>query len=270
MSPTRSLVTLRPQIGWMALPERVAIRRILSGLANSEVILTFATDSLIDYLSGRESMQKTLENLGLSLSATQIQSAKEQADWRRAIQFILHREIHASSGAKYYTPFFIRSKDAHRDYWLIHLSNHARARDVMVGLHWLENTSFAHFGRPGLVMLGYDQDDDLKIVGQRLPLQEFRFDDIARATTQRALVEELPERLFCCKDGVTFRELFSGLTNESPATSELFRFAIAAMHREGLVDIRDKTGLVKRISGIQHQSDVIKPSAQRRFFIPGG
>ena len=28
----------------------------------------------------------------------------------------------------------------------------------MVELHWIENTSFVHFGRPGLLMLGYDPD----------------------------------------------------------------------------------------------------------------
>jgi hypothetical protein len=81
-------------------------------------------------------------------------------------------------------------------------------------------------------------------------------------------VAELPERLFGFKDGVPFRDLFSGLTNESPATSELFKVALAVMHRDGLVEIRDKTGLVKRLAGIQHQTDVIRPSSQRRLFVP--
>src|SRR5205807_10591228 len=111
-----------------------------------------------------------------------------------------HEQVYSNSGAKYYTPFFIRSKDAHRDYWLIHLSNHSRARDVMVSLHWLENTSFAHFGRPGLLMLGYDQDEDIKITGQPV-FPEFRFDEFALASTHDSLMDELPERLFRFSDG---------------------------------------------------------------------
>ena len=124
---------------------------------NAEVILTFATDSLIDYLSENEQTQHILENVGISLPSKTIVTAKESRDWRRTIQFALHREIPEKTGAKFYTPFFIRSADAHRDFWLIHLSGHYRARDVMVGLHWKESTSFAHYGRSGLHMLGYDR-----------------------------------------------------------------------------------------------------------------
>ena len=240
----------------------------MSKLENAEVILTFATDSLIDYLSELPATQKTLETVGLELSKDKIQSAKQAVDWRRAIQFMLHQQIYIHSGAKYYTPFFIRSKDAHRDYWLIHLSNHSRARDVMVGLHWLENTSFAHFGRPGLLMLGYDQDEDIRITGQRLLLPEFRFDEIARAATHDYLVNELPPRLFEFKDGVAFGDFFSQLTNETPATSELLKSAIAILHKQGIIDIRDKTGLVKRQAGVHDKTDVITPSRQRRFSFP--
>ena len=95
-----------------------------------------------------------------------------------------------------------------------------------------------------------------------------RFDEIARAATHNSLMVDLPKRLFNFKDGITFRDFFSGLTNETPATSEIIRAALAAMHREGMVEIRDITGLVKRLAGIQKQTDVIKPSVQRRLFLP--
>jgi three-Cys-motif partner protein len=257
------------QFGYTDVPFR-AIQSILSRLGNAEVILTFATDSLIDYLSDQDSMQRTLEKLGLKLSKDEIYLARQEANWRGAIQLLLHRQIYLQSGAKYYTPFFIRSKDAHRDYWLIHLSNHSRARDVMAELHWLENTSFAHFGRPGLLMLGYDQDHDIQITGQPLLFNEFRFDEIARASTLKSLLNELPERLIGCKDGVTFGDFFSGLTNETPATSEILKAALGVLLREGIIDIRDKTGLVRRQTGIQHRTDVMKPSSQPVFFTPAG
>jgi hypothetical protein len=66
-----------------------------------------------------------------------------------------------------------------------------------------------------------------------------------------------------------FGDLFARLTNETPATSEILRAALAMMLREGMIDVRDKTGLVKRQAGIQHRTDVIKPSSQRLLFIDG-
>jgi three-Cys-motif partner protein len=134
------------QFGYSDVPFP-AIRSILSRLNNAEVILTFATDWLIDYLGEHGPTQRILENIGIQLPSTTIATAKQQAEWRRVIQFALHQEVVAKSGARFYAPFFIRSSDAHRDFWLLHLSGHYRARDVMVGLHWNQCTDFAHYGR---------------------------------------------------------------------------------------------------------------------------
>lgn len=267
-SEKRRAIFVLDQFGYADVPFP-AIRTILNKLPNAEIILTFATDWLINYLCESDKMQLTLENVGLDLSKEAIRSAKQLVDWRRAIQFTLHQQIYEKSGARFYTPFFIRSKDAHNDYWLIHLSNHSRARDVMVELHWLENTSFAHFGRPGLLMLGYNQDHDIRVTGQKLLLPEFRFDVVAENATHASLMEELPERLYHFKDGVTFQQFFSALTNETPATSRLMKSVLAQLLSSGIVDIKDKTGTITRKAGVQHKSDVIIPSPQRRLFIPG-
>lgn len=256
-------IFLLDQFGYTDVPFS-AIRSILSKLDKAEVILTFATDSLIDYISELDVMQQTLQRLGLSISKEDIRAAKQEREWRRAIQLLLHQQIFNSSGAKYYTPFFIRSKDAHRDYWLIHLSNHSRARDVMVELHWLENTSFAHFGRPGLLMLGYDQDDDTSITRQGF-FPEFRFDETAQVATKTSLLAELPERIAPHKSGISFKDLFALLTNETPATSEHIKVVLAQLRAEGAIVIRDSAGLVTRESGVQQPTDVIRPSDQKTF-----
>ena len=73
------------QFGYTDVPFG-AIQRIMSSLNNAEVILTFASDSLIAYINDQESMQRTLERIGLRLSKEQIRSAKEENDWRLAIQ----------------------------------------------------------------------------------------------------------------------------------------------------------------------------------------
>lgn len=257
-------IFLLDQCGYAEVPF-LAIREILSTLGNAEIILTFAADSLIDYLGAQNSMQPTLTRLGLDLTPEQLMSAKQHANWRLAIQILLHRELIKNSGAKFFTPFFVRSKDAHRDLWLIHLSNHARARDVMTELHWVENRSFAHYGGPGLMMLGYDQDCDERISGQ-----SFLFDDIALTRTKESLVGQLPERISRHGDGITFSTFFAELTNETPATSDIIKAALADLLIEGEIEIRDETGLVQRQSGVQRRSDVLKRSAQKSLFVFGG
>jgi three-Cys-motif partner protein len=114
-------ILLLDQFGYKDVP-MPEIRRIFSELKNAEVILTFATDAMINYLSESEVTQKILGRIGLELTADQITIRKQMREWRQAIQLLLHGEIQQKSGAKFYTPFFIRSPDEHRDFWLIHLS----------------------------------------------------------------------------------------------------------------------------------------------------
>jgi three-Cys-motif partner protein len=110
----RSIFVL-DQFGYIDAP-LPTIRQILQSLPNAEVILTFAVDSLVDYLSTNEQSQGILSKLGLSLSQDLIATAKTSPDWRRIIQFALHKEIPLQTGAAHYTPFFIRSTGAHRDF----------------------------------------------------------------------------------------------------------------------------------------------------------
>jgi len=248
------------QFGYTAVPFPI-IRKIMASLNQAEVILTFATDSLIAYINDSQEMQRTLAKTGLCLSKKEIQSAKMSSNWRLAIQLLLHREIFQNSGANHYTPFFIRSKEANRDYWLIHLSNHCRARDVMVGLHWEENTSFAHYGGCGLDMFGYDPDDDIEIT-----CQPFLFDHEAEKLTIGALYEDVPKQIHAFgSNGVSFDQFFRNVTNRTPATSFLLKKAIKELQKDGRIDIRDQTGLGKR-SSIREGSDILRKPAQGFFF----
>jgi three-Cys-motif partner protein len=252
------------QFGYSDVPLPL-IRSILRRLPNAEVLLTFATDSLIDYLSNSEQTMKNLDRVGISLPTNELSAIKAQQDWRRAIQFLLHQEIKDKTEAKFYTPFFIRSQDAHRDFWLIHLSGHARARDVMVQLHWKENRSFAHYGKAGLNMLGYDENLDAEVTGQRM-LPGFFFDETARAASQSLLLEQLPRLICDLPDRIPYSALFSRITNETPASSEIIKSVIADLRAEGVLEIRDKTGTIQRESRIQSPSDLIIRSPQKLLF----
>ena len=239
------------------------IRNILS-LKNAEIILTFATDSLIDYLNEGPETQRRLSNVGLDLPSSEIINSKQHSQWRWLIQSKLHHDIYEKSGAKHYTPFFIRSKDAHRDFWLVHLSGHATARDVMVGLHWEQNTSFAHYGKAGLNMLGYDPDEDPLITGQR-PLSNFYFDETAESLCVNSLLNELPDRIAEHKNGIDFDSFFSAWTNTAPATSQIFKLAIRQLVAFGVLKVTDKTGTIKRAC-VQRGSDVISRTRVKYLF----
>jgi three-Cys-motif partner protein len=259
----RSIFSL-DQFGYKDAP-LPAIRRVLTSLPKAEILLTFAIDHLIDYLGANEATRKRIERLELELTGDQLRAAKEQPHWRRLIQTDLHGQVFRGSGAKYFTPFFIRSEDSHRDLWLIHLSGHHRARDVMVQLHWQLSTCFSHYGGAGLQMLGYDQSLDASVTQQT---QLFAFDDEAKALTLSELQAQFPARLAKYRDGIPFQQLFTEFTNETPATSEMMKAALKEAIADGELSLKDSAGSTAKRPRNLKDSDIILPSKQRRLFLP--
>jgi hypothetical protein len=93
-------------------------------------------------------------------------------------------------------------------------------------------------------MLGYDPDQDVKLTGQ-----PYLFDSSANELTIESFMAKLPERLFGFKDGITFADFFSRLTNETPATSEIMKAGLAIMVNEGAINVRDNTGWYSSYDG---------------------
>jgi three-Cys-motif partner protein len=265
--PSARVIFLLDQFGYSDVP-LIWIRSIFDKLCGAEIILTFAVGWLIDYLNSGEGSQRILERLGVELLPEAIAEAKQHAEWRQMIQLLLHDEIPAKTATKFYTPFFLRSTDAHRDLWLLHLSSHARARDVMVAEHWSRTTAFAHFGRPGLRMLGYDPQLDESWTGQK-HLAGFYFDDAARQLSEEELMKDLPRWLSGHRDGVRFDQLFACLTNESPATSMMMKSVIGELVREKAIVVRAADGFTVRRRGVQKGTDVVRPATLRTVSFPG-
>jgi hypothetical protein len=57
------------------------------------------------------------------------------------------------------------------------------------------------------------------------------------------------------------------LTNECPVTADIMKGVLSDLAKEGVIQIRDKTGTKTRRASIQHDSDVIIPSRQKRLFL---
>jgi hypothetical protein len=252
------------QCGYSAVPF-VSVNEILGTLRKAEVILTFATGFLIDFLSDKYKGGAGIRKAGIDVERLVSKADRTDKHWRRLIQVELRDDLQKKTGARFSTPFFIRSRDSNRDLWLVHLSGHYRARDVMMGIHWEQTNSFAHYGRPGLNMLGFDPGEVVTSSSQAW-LPGFYFDDTAKDLTLEAILQELPKYLTDKRESVDVRSLFAEISNDTPATVALLREVVRELAYDGVFEIRDKTGLTVRRRGVQSDTDVIYMARQMRLF----
>jgi hypothetical protein len=179
----------------------------------------------------------------------------------------LYRRLVESCGARHFTPFFVRNRSGHGDYWLIHLSQHHRARDVMTEVHWSNNNYFIHYGGAGLdmfQMIGYDPAHDSALRGQST--LGFEFDDVARRSSIEALSDHIPRRVYANDAGISFGELFATTCNSSPASAQIYRESLGRLLHEKAIEIIGVDG-AKRRSAVQIKAtDQIVPPPQRSLF----
>ncbi|MGY3577828.1 three-Cys-motif partner protein [Bradyrhizobium sp. USDA 4504] len=238
----RSLFFL-DQYGWSDVALGT-MREVMSSIEKPEILLTFAVDSLIDFLSEKTSETQALLNVELDREDVRaLMSMRDDDGWRYLIQNGLYRHIRDRAGAQFYTPFFIRSVEAHRSYWLLHLSNHRQARDEMGKLHWRLNNHFQHHGGPGFHALGFDPSKDL-----RQAMLTFMFDDDARRRSEAAVLEQLPPMIHAASRagrGLLVEELFAGNCNDTPVTSEILQKQLVFLRDEGELSIIASNGSKK-------------------------
>ena len=264
----RSIFAL-DQYGYMQVPTHL-IRRIFASLPSAEIILTFGVDSFLNFASNSSLTKDFLDGIGIPdiFQGRTIEEIKSsERNWRLFIQSVLYRRLVENCGARHYTPFFIRNRSGHGDYWLIHLSQHHRARDVMTEVHWSNNNYFIHYGGAGLdmfQMIGYDSTHDAACRGQSS--LGFEFDDIARRSSIETLSDHIPRRVYANDVGISFGELFATTCNSSPASAQIYRESLGKLLDEKTIEIVGVDG-VRRRSAIQIKTtDQIMPPQQRLLF----
>lgn len=204
------------------------IKNILNSFQNAEIILTFACDSLIDYLSMKN--KTALLNLGLDNNdITHLLDTKKDNDGnRRILQFALLKSIISKVGDCYYTPFFVRGDKTHRAYWLLHFSMHPIARNEMVKLHYENHNSFIHYGGEGLDMFGYSTKD-------KAP---FLFEEQDRLDSLELIKKQIQNKVGNYNDK-TFETLIQHEINYTPATIETICESLQEQLSYGEIDIID-------------------------------
>lgn len=247
------------QYGYQQVPFRL-LTEIFKNLIRPEVILTFAYDHLEGFVQEYGRLSKALNKLGVaSISRDDYQASMAIRGGR---EFFIQRVLHKAflSYAQYYTPFFIVSRKSNLAFWLVHLSMHARARDVMTELHWTLQNHFSHYGGAGAHMLGFDpaHADDR---------QAFLFDDNARTRTIDSLREQVPNLLEAIGE-TEFGTFYARWANESPATSGIFAEVVGELARDREIILTTDAGNPKR--SFQNIQAKDRLSLSRQLYLPIG
>jgi three-Cys-motif partner protein len=255
------------QYGYSQVPMQL-LSTIFQKLPRAEVILTFNVDSFSSYATTKN-QTSPLEKIGLpnifhGKSLDEIK--RNERDWRAYIQSQLYPHIARSSGSRFHTPFFIRSTEGHGDFWLVHLSMHQKARDVMTEVHWQHSNTFIHYGGEGLDMfkIGYITTADERFTQQGT--LGYTFDDDAKSRTLKKLHDDIPRLIYADEDGCSFESLHATTCNDTPATAAIYKDVLSNLAKSGDIDIISPEGKTVT-SASQIKSDVrILPPRQRKLF----
>lgn len=234
------------------------INKIFKQLDKPEVILTFGVQTLTSFLSDTNECKTSLENIGLLqyVDLKRIQEYKEAEMWEAAIQEQLTDAIWKASGARYITLFYISPKKGWT-YWLVHLSNVYKARDVMMQLHWKLANNFKHHLDFGLFKLGYQ-------AGNRQQLSfdlgnEGSFNSIAEATCINTLAEKLPRIIYNHKDPITYESIIHTLGCYTPACIKQFSKALDFSIQSKEIIATSQKGEIRRNGNNLKLNDSFKP-----------
>ena len=234
------------------------IKNILHSFENAEIILTFACDNLIDYLS--KANETALLNLGLDKCDIEylLDTKQDDAHNRKILQFALLKSIIGKVGACYYTPFFVRSEKTHRAYWLLHFSNHPTARNEMVKLHYKKHNAFIHYGGEGLDMFGYSTKDKNLL---------FSFTEEDRLKGLNLIKDQIQDKIVYY-DNKTFGNLIQNEINNTPATIQTIQESLEEQLYYGDIEIFDAKAnvAVKNYKNIKLEHIIkISKHKQQRF-----
>ena len=259
-------IFLLDQCGYSDAPLDI-LAFILKKLPRSEIILNFATDSLLSYLTDSEAFRQALNKAAISESILEDDSITgKQKGWRFVAERELSRELKQGSGSRYYTPFYIVSEESHRAYWLVHLCMHPKAHDEMVKTHWDVGNLFRHYGGAGtkMQMWGYSARNDPELSG----ILDFGFDEMDMNECFRALRSDLPEFVYSQEDGVRFSDLMNKVANNTVASEDMIKEQLGFLQLEDDLEIITPNGNQRAASQRISPDDVLRKRRQLRLFSP--
>ena len=244
--------------------ELALVARILRRLPRAEVILTFASDALINHLS--ESPQLIHAVAPIELTQPQIHDLIQLrgGDGGRALtQRVMREHIRSTTGATYDTPFFIRPERSRRALWFLHLSRHPTARDVMIQCHWNSFNTFEHYGSGDFDMLGWDA-----LNAGTLPL--FHFGKLDAENMRKQLLDSMPVELYAlaAENPITVDTMRHMLANKTAARFSDLDEVVLTLAQDREIDILDQESR-PRLRSLTRLRPTDRIAIPRMPFLPG-
>ena len=217
------------------------VARILRELPAAEVILTFATDALVNRLADNPAIVQAIAPLDLTAQDVRDLIDLNNGDGGKAlVQRALRQQIRSVTGAAFDTPFFLRPAQSRRTLWFLHLSRHPTARDVMIECHWNNSAQFEHYGSGDFQMLGWDA-----LKSGTLPL--FHFEELDAETMRKQLLGTMPDKLYslALEGPITVETMRHMFANDTAARFSDLNSILLKLFQEREFDILSADGKVR-------------------------
>lgn len=239
------------------------IRTIFARFKNPEVILTFSVSWLVDLAKNDPTYIKKVAPLGIrEEELTELLEAKDAWAPRYAGQRWIREYIRQFIGAEFDTCFFLKSRPAGKDIWLLHFAKNWRARDAMMDVHYRFANETHFYGKAGFEMLGFDP----KANPDQARLFEFTGYDFELSVS--SLLQDLPKSL---RDrggaqGIPMIDLFQREASNATVTNAMFQKGLTVARDEGLVEIRTREGQVRPHARWLNKDDIVMLPNQTSFW----
>ena len=230
------------------------LRDIMQSTPSTEIFYTFAIEALVAFLHKRDPARLAAQVRHLGVAVDELQNLERLMSndaWLGTAERVVFDAFR--NCAPFVSPFSINNPSGWR-YWLIHLANNYRARQVYNNVLHDNATSQAHFGRSGLNMLSYDPSHDGAL---------YLFDMSGRETARAQLTEDIPRMLAESGDALNVAEFYEGIYNATPAHTDDVHEAI--IQCEDLEVLTPSGGTRRRANTIEI-GDTIRVKNQRSFF----
>jgi len=227
---------------------------IMSSNTSTEVFYTFMISSLLTYLQKDNAKALESQLSYLSLNKFDLDALSEQMNkrvWLGAAENIVFSAFQKC--AHFVSPFSINNPGGWR-YWLIHLANSYRARQVYNNVLHENSQSQAHYGRSGLNMLAHDPQEEGTL---------YLFDTSARDEAKGQLHDDIPRVVSEFGDALSMGDFYSRIYNHTPAHSDDIHLA---MIENPDIEVITKAGGPRRKATKIDVSDTIKLKSQTSFF----
>ena len=250
------------QFGYSDVPMS-SIRTVFESLGRAEVVLNFAIDALLNYLHDGLIGLERFRQFEIDDRFIADWNQNKTTNMGRALtQRALMANIWKRSGAKFFTPFLLRSPTDNRTMMLAHLSQHQAARDKMLKIHWQAQNYFVHVGDGGLFNLGYDA----RLIESCSSL--FDFTEIERSKLNEELHNALPREVWRIMSGgqLNVSDLLTEIGNRTAGTNDDIFRVISELAQAKELEVLSVKGKPKRFgTKISVKDKLILPKQSSLF-----